>query len=231
MSGETSEQIKALLNKRQQQRFRRIMRPKDSGSLNFDAHQFQKPKTNSERDDETALSYRVAEPSSVSGWTEQGITSTELQGMSGVTFTPRRHASAEWAKDRTEVFALLRAVFPKVLVDQRGPLSIRVGFHEMARWHSVITRYFGDGWDAQSVADEINGFAPDGITPEQVETIARAITRRRSGIAANGKPLKGGRGRRKGEPLSGSRGRQSLKGADSTQSIYTQETQDKELRV
>jgi hypothetical protein len=204
--GKTPAQIVALQNKRHDQRVRRMMKHGDS--LSYDRHQFENH-GRKEREEAAALAPLG-----------------EVSGMSIRTLT-NRHSVEPWAQDMAQVEAFLLEVFPKVAVEfVRGrfvPIRERRGFREMAEWHTVIDKYFGKGWDAESIAQQLDR---DDATATQVEDIVQAIRRRRAGLAADGKPLKGGRG-----GLRAGAGRKRIKPSDSTQSICTDPNQSQETET
>jgi hypothetical protein len=202
--GKTPAQVAALQNKRHDQRVRRMMK-NDGTSLSYDSHQFENH-GRKEREEAAALA----------------PLGEDITGMS-VVAVANRHAVEPWAQDTAQVAAFLDEVFPAVRRDTHLQVHRRKGFFEMALWNQVIDLYFGKGWDAETVSQELNR---EGATAAHVEDTVQAIRRRRSGLAADGKPLKGGRG-----GLRAGAGRKRIKPSDSTQTTYTDPKQSQETET
>ena len=201
--GKTPAQVAALQSKRHDQRVRRMMKHGDS--LSYDRHQFE---NHGRKEHEEAAALAPL---------------GEVTGLS-VVGPKERHAVEPWAQDTAQVIAFLREVFPAVHRDTHLITHLRKGFFEMALWNQVIDLYFGKGWDAESTSQELNR---EGATASQVEDIVRAIRRRREGLAADGKPLKGGRGGRR----TGAGRPKIIKPSDSTQTIRTEPNQSQETET
>lgn len=136
----------------------------------YDRHQFEQPETPETSD--KIISARG-----------NGLSTQDAKGMQVITPLLYPHYDAEWAKDKKQVDALLRTVFPALFRESDPtPIGERRSFSLCARWYEVINLYFKNGWDQSSIADHM------GMTPRAVNSLIRTIRYARKGLNRHGKP-------------------------------------------